>query len=78
MLVGGLLIAGGVAWAHDYRHLLSRYYALVIRWWDKIAVIGQAYKQVVPFGQIRYLGSIVALGMGLLFCVLGIGSLIVA
>ncbi len=71
-------IGEGVAWVRDYRQLISRYYTLVIRWWDKIPVIGPAYKQVVPSRQFRYFGSIVAIVMGVLLCIAGIGSLIVA
>jgi hypothetical protein len=78
LVAGGLLITGGLVWARGYRQLVSRYYAQVIRVWDKIPGVGTVYKKIVPFSQFRYLGSIVAIVIGLLLCIVGIGSLIVA
>ena len=78
LLVGGLLIAGGIAWGLDYRQMMTSDYERMIRWWEKIPGIGPTYKKIVPFGQHRYLGMIVLIVMGSLFCAAGIGSLIVA
>ena len=78
LLVGGLLIAGGVAWGLDYRQMTSNNYESVVRQWERIPGIGPTYKKIVPFGQYRYLFMIVLMVMGLLFCAAGIGSLIVA
>ncbi len=78
LLVGGLLVAIGVAWGLDYQHMTTSDYQSVVRWWEKTPGIGPAYKKIVPFGQYRFFGMIVFIVMGLLFCVAGIGSLIVA
>jgi len=78
LLVGGLLVAGGVAWGLDYRRMMSSDYESVVQWWDKIPGFGAVYKKIVPFGQYRYFGMIGFIVMGLLLCIAGIGCLIVA
>jgi hypothetical protein len=73
---GALLAAGGLALGRDYKGLGQRFYGRVVKEWDRVPVAGRLYRRALPFGRFKISGCIAALVMGLILCLVGVGSFV--